>query len=337
MARNVTEIIKGIRKKYGEASVIMGSELQPVKLFPTRLAQLDLHLGGGLPMGRISIIAGKPSSGKSSIAMQAASNFQKNGFQIVWVDLEKSFDVERAKTFDLDVSNIIYMKTSRDNILWAEKVRPQLQTIIQDFNASEDNRLFLVMDSLAANTIEDGFEKDAGKMMGGDAKANNQLIRNINTLLDDNQCFLLINEFREKMVLMGDPSYMPGGLGQYYFASSIIYTRGGEPIKVGSNQTGEIFKWTVKKSRTSPPKEVGEIKFDYVNGFDIEGSLIETAGDLEVIKKGGAGWYNLPNGEKVQGLDKFVETMKHNKAFFDEIEKQTYAKMPYPLYQSTIV
>lgn len=336
MAKNrLEEVIHSIRKEHGEKSITMGSELPKVKVFPTRIPSLDYDWGGGMVMGRFNFIAGKEASGKTSIAMQAASEFQKAGFIIVWVDLEKSFDVERAKMFGLNCDDVIFLRSSRENKLTGEVLRSQLQSIMEAINKQKDNRAFFVLDSLAANVTEKMMDEDANAQFGGDAKINNQSIRNWNVLLDPNQSFLVINEFRQnlKAGVMGIPEYMPGGEAQKYFASTITWTRGGEPIKDGDDQIGEVFKWTVKKSRTSNPKETGGIRFLYQTGFEVLENLIETGIEMGIIAKGGAGWYDLPGGQRIRGLDNFIVQLKENKEFMDTLWKQVYEKMPVPMYE----
>lgn len=335
MDKRLQDVLQVVRKEFGEQSVMMGNELPPLTVYSVGIPMLDLDWGGGLAMGRYNIIAGQPGSGKTSIAMKAAARFQKDGFSVIWIDLERAFDAKRAAVFGLNCEDILFLRSTRTNELTGETLRKQMQTIMRELNKQVDNRAVFILDSLAANVTEKMMDDDANAQFGGDAKINNQMIRNLNVLLDENQCFIIINELRQSMKQMGDPNYAPGGEAQKYFASVNTWTRGGEPMKDGDKVIGEIFKWTVKKSRTSNPKAIGSVKFYYETGFDTEEGLVECALELGIIAKGGAGWYDLPGGERVRGLAQFVSQLRENEKFMADLQMKVYAAMPYPQYEYT--
>lgn len=335
--RDLSKVVHNLKKSLGENAIKTGDELKEVEVKPTGIPMFDLQLGGGFRMRGINLLAGKPQSGKTSIAMQFCGQCQKDGFVVLWVDLEKQFDVERAQMFGMNLENLIVLESSRKNELLAENLQRQVSDFIREMNKQPDNRLVIVLDSLAANVSgKDTLEDDVQKIMGGDARINNQSIKIWNSLLDHNQCFILINEFRDKIGEYGNPEYPPGGLAQLYFSSTITYTRQGssKDVVLDDDKTpiGERFNWTVKKSRNAPPRETGGITFYYETGFDINESLIQACLDVGILNKSGS-WFILPNGDRVQGEDKFVLRLKETPELFNELQLKLYAQMPRKLYE----
>lgn len=334
MKRDVKEVLGNLQKKYGKSAIIMGNELPPLAFFPTDIAMLDLHTGGGVPMGQITVLGGTPQSGKTSLALQICAKAQKEGFQIVWGDLEKSFDRQRAEVFGLDVDSVIFLRTSKDNELSAEQLRVEVMDVIREFNKLEDNRLFIVIDSLAANVSEKLLDEDADKtvvLVGGDAKVNNQSIRNWNVALDKNQALIIINQFRDKIGAYGNPADLTGGWAQKYFARLIIFFRGGDVFKEKETAIGEQMKWTIKKANAAP-REIGGVAFYYATGYDKEESLIQACLELGILEKSGS-WFTLPDDTRVQGLQAFVTKLRDDKPLLDTLKRLFYAKLPRDLYE----
>lgn len=338
MPRNLQDVLHELRKVHGKNAIKTGNELKRVKVKATGLPMLDLQLGGGFRMRAINLIAGKYQSGKTSVAMQFCGECQKDGFFVIWADLEKQFDIERAvNVFHMNPDLLWILESDKDSDLLAENLQRRISDIIRAFNKLEDSRLIIVLDSLAANVSEKDTEEDnVTKIMGGNARINNQSIKIWNSLLSHDQCFIMINEFREKIGEYGNPDYMPGGLAQYYFASTIIHTRQA-PVKevvLDENKTpiAERFNWTVKKSRNAPPRETGGIIFNYLNGFDITESLVQYCIDQEIITKKGS-HFQIPGVEKsVQGKENLVAYLNEDRGAYQDLWDKFYSEMPREQY-----
>lgn len=340
MAKDINDVIKGIQKKYGSNIIRTASAIPEVKAFPFGLPDLDLDLGGGVLMGRINMLAGDEASGKTSLAYQLAGKFQSHKIPVFWFDLEKSFDLNRAKVFGVTDENLFVIQSIRSvadtgeitNLeLTAENVFEVVRDIIRDVKTMVDPRALFVLDSLNGMVIETLYETQANKTFQSNAKLNNQSFAVWQQLLDENQCFLIINQLRSSMSQYGDPHLMPGGEGQKYWSSQIVWLRDGQPIKEGQKVLGLDISWTVKKSRSSNPKERGTAKFYFQDGFDYYASLIHTALDLEILTKSGS-WFVLPNGDRIQGEEKFTLKLKEDKQFLDNLEKEVYNKMPVKIW-----
>lgn len=324
MARKINEVIRNLQKSYGENTFLKGSEIL-LKIRPTGIPTLDIDLGGGLPMGRINILAGQEGSGKTSLAMIDAANIQKMGIPIFWFDSEKAFDPQRAAIFSLDAENMTVIR-----YLNAESTFAAIRDLIREMG---DDPVHIVFDSLASNTIEKLFEDDASKQFGGSARVNNQSLTVWNTLLKPNHSLLVINELRDKMNSMGEPDMMPGGRGQSFIASTIIWLRPGETIKDGQIAIGQQVKWTIKKSRTSAPKERGQVDFYYAKGFEVVSNLILAAVEKGIIEQGGGGWYTFPRMElRIRSKEALVEKIASDPEVMKQIKAELYSQMQYPMW-----
>lgn len=327
----LNEVIQQLKKKHGEKTIQMASELPPLRCLPTGIATFDDHLGGGLLWGRITSLAGKRASGKTSIAMREAAIMQQVGGLVFWYDLERQFDKTRAPIFGLNPEEVIVRSLDTEWI--AEQFLEMVKVDIRLVKEMGVKAIFVV-DSLTAMTTEKVMEEAASALYDTGAKLNNQIIKIINAILPQNCIFIIVNQLRDNIGSMGDPDLMPGGQGQNFFASAIAWTREGEAIKDGTEVIGFNMNWTIKKSRSSPPKSRGSVPFYYETGFDYITSVIECAIDNEILEKSG-GWYKLPDGilsptgaEKVNGMTALVEALRENEAFLKQLRSKIYSIMP---------
>lgn len=330
MTRDLDDVISTLKKKLGERAIMKGSDVPPLRCFPTGLASLDNLLGGGALWGRITTLAGKKASGKTSLALRVAGRFQKLGGHVFWFDAERAYDPKRATVLGVDNDKI----TVFDDIGTSEIM---FNTIREVIRACAETRLkaFFVLDSLTATAPEKLDETLVTSTYGGGGSAiiNNQAIRVWNASLRRNQMLWIINQLREAIGGMGDPDVLPGGKGQEFFASQIVYTREGKPITDGQVTVGTHVNFTVKKSRISAPKARGEIPFYYSTGFDDMRDLVNVAVAEEVLTKRGS-WIDLPPGitlasgsTQVQGVDRLYDLIKEDKALLAALAKKVYEKI----------
>lgn len=334
---DIKKIETQLTKKFGNKIFRKASEIPPLQVFPYKVPDLDLDLGGGGLVGRINLIAGPEGSGKTSLAYKWAGEHQKKGIPIFWYDLEKSFDAERAKVFGLNPENVYVFRSDRfvdeesgevTNIEFtAENTFTLIRDNIRICKEDRDSRALFVLDSLNGNVIESLMDKAATQTMQSNAKQNNQSFAVWQQILASNQSMLIINQLRESMEMYGDSNIMPGGEGQKYWSNHIIWLRDGKKIKDGETPIGMELSYTIKKSKSSPEGAKGMCKFFYDTGFDYYSSLVHTAIRMNILEKSGS-WFILPNGDRLQGEEKFVNKLKEDKEFLDNLEKLIYDKMP---------
>lgn len=329
---NIDRIMDEINKTWGENTLRMASELEPVTCMPIGLPSLDIDLGGGILWGRTTIFSGNEATGKTTLAYLAAHQAQLIEMPVFWLDLEKSFDAERARVFGVDPEkNFVVIRGEYA----AEQVFGIVRDVLANFNKFEnpnDRRVLIVVDSIALMISEALFDKDASSQFGGSARMINQALGVWSIKCGPNQIVLAINQLRESMKMMGDPQKMPGGEGQNYYASSIVWLRNGETLKDGTKVIGKELKWTMKKSRSSAPKEVGSASFNYATGFNYQENIINTAIDLGLIERSGA-WYLLPGTEvKVKGKEELYKRLEDDVNFNSEIHDRIYKFVNVPVW-----
>lgn len=321
------KLLDDLNKTYGGQTVIIrkASELPPLRTFPLGIPTLDYDLGGGMLWGRTLLLAGDKGTGKTSTAYHASGQARQMAMPTVWFDLEKSFDLDRAKLFGVD-PNMLYVVRGE---LTAENVFGILRDTVKSISNQDDSRCLFVVDSIAGMVSDALFETEASQQFGGSARMINQSVMVWNILLKENQLLLLINELRDKLGGMGEPDMMPGGRAQEYVASQTLWTRAGVTIKESSEAIGQEMKWTIKKSRSSAPKETGVVNYYYATGFDTVSNLVDVALEMGILKQGGP-YYELPDGTKIRGKETFLTKLKEDSDFMDSLHNLVYSKMPVP-------
>ena len=326
--RDINKVLAEMRKQHGDAIIRTGNEIPALTVFPTKIPMIDYRMGGGLLMGRTTIVAGVENSGKTSFAYKCAANFQEVEIPVFYVDTEKQYDPERAKLFGVDNDNIYVIQGE----LTAENVYETVRDLLKSINSQKDTRAFIVVDSIANMVSEALFDKVASTQFGGSARMINQSLQIWQILLQSNQAILAINQFRDNIGSMGEKEMMPGGMGQKYTAATIIWLRAGLTLKEGDVPIGQEIKITIKKSKTSSPKSTAVLKFYYERGFEIIENLVETALEMEVLNQRGGGYYALPSGEEVKGKDKFIKKLQEDTEFMSKLWDLVYSKMNFPLW-----
>ena len=325
--QDINGLIADLNKSYGgdKAIIKRANELPPLRTFPFNIPSMDLDLGGGALWGRTTILAGAKGSGKTSSAYSLGGHANSIGIPVYWFDLEKAFDIERAKIFGM-IPELTYVVRGE---LTAENIFQVVRDTIRYVKTLEDSRAIFIVDSMAGMVIEKLMEDAASSQFGGSARVINQAVAVWQIILGDNQILIEINQLRDKLGGMGEPDMMPGGRGQEYWSSATIWTRAGETLKNGTTVTGQEMRWTIKKSRGSNPKEIGMIGYDYQTGFMREECLIAVAVEMEIIQRTGA-WYVLTDGKKVHGQAELIAELKGYPEFMADLKEQVYSKMPIP-------
>lgn len=329
--KRLDKIVANLRDKYGKDAIKMGSEVDPVRCMPIGIPNLDTDLGGGFTWGHLHIIAGKEACGKTSLALKTAAAMQALGTVVFWFDVEKTFNVERARLQGVDLSDENFVLVVDD--LTAENLFQRVRDAIIATKEAKLKCLF-VIDSLAASMTERLVDKPANEVMAGSSLVNNSAVMVWVQKLASNQMLLMINQLRDNLKPMARIDVLPGGRAQLYMASTIMYMRQGTPIKAGNEQIGLELNWTMQKTKNSAPKEQGFVKFIWETGFDVVSSLIDAATELEVLKTGGGGYFFLPDGvttpegeSKIRGKETMESLLRENPEFVESLTQAVYKKL----------
>ncbi|HHU59587.1 TPA: recombinase RecA [bacterium] len=319
---SLTEAIKTIQKQYGKGSIMkLGDRaLTNVDTISSGSLLLDVALGvGGYPRGRVVEIYGPESSGKTTIALHAVAEAQKNGGRAAFIDAEHAIDPAYAQKLGVNVDELILSQPDSGE---------QALEIVEILVKSQAIDL-IVVDSVAALVPQvelDGEMSDA--QVGAQARLMSKALRKITALLNKSVCTIIfINQLREKVgVIYGNPEVTPGGRALKFYSTIRIDVRRGEAIKQGSEIVGNVVKLKVVKNKVAPPFKVANVDLMYGLGISLEGEVIDLAAELEVIGKSGS-WYDY-NGERLgQGKENVKKYFKENEAIYKEVEQKVKEKL----------
>jgi recombination protein RecA len=311
-----------IDKQYGKGSIMrMGDkEIVPMAAVSTGSLALDLALGiGGLPRGRVVEIFGPESSGKTTLAMHVVAEAQRNGGICAYIDAEHAMDPQYAKNLGLDI----------DNLLISQPDTGEQALEIADMLIRSGSLDVLVIDSVAALTPRAEIEGEMGDShMGLQARLMSQALRKLTANLNKSQTIcIFINQLREKIgVMFGSPETTPGGRALKFYSSVRLDIRRIESIKDGVEVVGNRTRVKVVKNKVAPPFRQAEFDIMYGKGISREGSVLDVAVDIGIVKKSGA-WYTYDGEQLGQGREKVKEFLSESPELMIELyEKVTSAK-----------
>ncbi len=304
-----------IEKDFGKGSIMrMGDEqVEDVEVIPTGSIGLDAALGvGGYPRGRIIEIYGPESSGKTTLAIHAIAEVQKQGGIAAFIDAEHAFDRFYAAKLGVDVDNLLISQP--DNGEQALEIADQLIR-----SSAVD---MLVVDSVAALTPKKEIEGDMGdSAVGLQARLMSQALRKLtSTISKTNTCCIFINQLREKIgVMFGNPETTTGGNALKFYASVRLDIRKVTNIKNGDQILGSQTRVKVVKNKVAPPFRKAEFEITFGEGISKIGEIVDLGVDYGIIQKSGS-WFSYNGTKLAQGRDATKQMLKDNPELAEELE-----------------
>jgi recombination protein RecA len=311
-----------IDKQFGKGSVMrLGEEGRaPIEVIPTGAIALDVALGiGGLPRGRVVEIYGPESSGKTTVALHAVANAQRNGGIAAFIDAEHALDPEYAKKLGVDT----------DALLVSQPDTGEQALEIADMLVRSGALDILVIDSVAALVPRAEIEGEMGdNHVGLQARLMSQALRKITGALSTSgTTAIFINQLREKIgVMFGSPETTTGGKALKFYASVRLDVRRIETLKDGGEPVGNRTRVKVVKNKVAPPFKQAEFDILYGHGISREGSLIDMGVDQGILRKSGA-WYTYEGDQLGQGKENARKFLRDNPDIANEIEKRIKDKL----------
>ncbi|MGE0077044.1 MAG: recombinase RecA [Bacteroidales bacterium] len=304
-----------IEKDFGKGSIMkMGDKaVAEVSAISSGSLSLDIALGiGGYPRGRVVEIYGPESSGKTTLAIHAIAEAQKQGGIAAIIDAEHAFDRTYAEKLGVDVETLLISQP--DN---GEQALEIADNLIR--SGAID---IIVIDSVAALTPKAEIEGEMGdSKMGLQARLMSQALRKLTaTISKTNTCCIFINQLRDKIgVMFGNPETTTGGNALKFYASVRVDIRRLNQIKDGDDSTGNRVRVKIVKNKLAPPFKKAEFDIMFGEGISKSGEIIDLATELNVVKKSGS-WFSYGETRLGQGRDAVRQIILDNPELSAEIE-----------------
>lgn len=304
-----------IEKNYGKGSIMKLGDRpdENLEVVPTGSIGLDMALGvGGFPKGRVIEIYGPESSGKTTLAIHAIAECQKQGGIAAFIDAEHAFDSFYAKKLGVDIDNLLVSQP--DN---GEQALEIADNLIR--SGAID---IIVIDSVAALTPKAEIDGEMGESkMGLQARLMSQAMRKLTaTISKTGCCCIFINQLREKLgVMFGNPETTTGGNALKFYASVRIDIRRTQAIKDGDQNIGNRVKVKIVKNKVAPPFRVCEFDLMFGEGISKLGEILDMGVEFDIIHKSGS-WFSYGDTKLAQGREALKQLLRDNTELCDELE-----------------
>ena len=311
------DALKAIEKEYGKGSIMRLGDRAAVSVdaIPSGSLALDKALGiGGYPKGRIIEIFGPESSGKTTLALHAIAECQKQGGRCAFIDAENAIDPVYAKHLGVDIDELILSQPDS-----GEQALDITELLIK--SGAID---LVVVDSVAALVPQAELDGEMGDAsVGLQARLMSKAMRKLAGVMNhSNTTAIFINQLREKVgIMFGNPETTPGGRALQFYSSVRLDGRRSETLKNGGDAYGNVTKIKVVKNKVAPPFKTATVNIIYGEGISHADELISLAVENDIIEKAGA-WFSY-EGEKIgQGINSVREYLKSHPEFEEKVSAQ---------------
>ena len=305
-----------IEKAYGKGAVMKLGDTTNlnVEAISTGSLSLDMALGiGGIPKGRIIEIYGPESSGKTTVALHAVAEAQKNGGEAAFIDVEHALDPDYAAALGVDIDSLLVSQPDT-----GEQALEICEALVRS------NAIDIVIDSVAALVPKAEIEGLMGDShVGLQARLMSQALRKLTACIAKSNCAVIfINQLREKVgIIYGNPEVTTGGRALKFYSSVRIEIRKKEILKLQGDSIGSRTKAKIVKNKVAPPFKEAEFDIMYGEGISKVGEIVDLGVECDVIKKSGA-WFSYNDQKIGQGRENVKVFLTENPEIMSEIEEK---------------
>lgn len=307
--------INQIEKQFGKGSIMKLGEDSKLSMecISTGSIELDIALGvGGVPRGRIIEIYGPEASGKTTVTLHIIAEAQKNGGSAAFIDAEHALDPAYAQKLGVNIDDLIVSQPDT-----GEQALEIAEALVR--SGAID---VIVVDSVAALVPKAEIEGEMGDShIGLQARLMSQALRKLAGAVNKSKTTaIFINQLREKVgVMFGNPETTTGGKALKFYASVRLDVRRIDVIKQGNDIMGNRTRVKVVKNKVAPPFKQAEFDIMYGEGISKTGDVLDTAANLDIVKKAGA-WYSYGDDRLGQGRENAKQFLKENPDIWKELE-----------------
>ncbi|HSF01704.1 MAG TPA: recombinase RecA, partial [Solirubrobacterales bacterium] len=313
--------ISQIERQFGKGSVMRlgaGGPLEEIAVIPTGALSLDAALGiGGYPRGRVVEIYGPEASGKTTLALHAVAQIQKEGGVAAFVDAEHALDVGSARRLGVRIEDLLVSQPDT-----GEQALEIVDVLLR--SGAID---LVVIDSVAALVPRAEIEGEMGEQLPGlQARLMSQALRKLTgTVSKSHATVIFINQIRMKIgVMFGNPETTSGGNALKFYASVRLDVRRIAALKEGDEVVGNRTRVKVVKNKVAPPFRQAEFDILYNRGISKEGDLLDLGSECGAVEKSGA-WYSV-EGERIgQGRENARRFLKEHPDARERLAEAVYA------------
>ena len=314
-------VLNQIERTFGKGTIMrLGDATRMrVETIATGALTLDLALGGGLPKGRVVEIYGPESSGKTTVALHAVAEVQKEGGIAAYVDAEHALDPTYAAALGVDIENLLISQPDTGEA--ALEIVDQLVR-----SAAVD---IVVIDSVAALVPRAEIEGDMGDThVGLQARLMSQALRKITGNIGKSGCTVMfINQLRMKIgISYGNPETTTGGNALKYYSSVRLDIRRIQTLKKGTEEFGIRVKVKVAKNKVAPPFRIAEFDVIFGKGISTSGCIVDLAEETSIINRKGA-WYSYNSDNISQGRDNAIKYLEEKPELLEEIRLKVLGEL----------
>ena len=306
--------LKKIEKNFGKGSVMkLGEKVDTqISTVSSGSIALDVALGvGGYPRGRIIEVYGPESSGKTTVALHAIAEVQKQGGTAAFIDAEHALDPAYAAKLGVNI----------DELLLSQPDTGEQGLEIAEALVTSGAIDIIIIDSVAALVPRAEIDGEMGDShMGLQARLMSQALRKLSGTINKTKTIaIFINQIREKIgVMFGNPETTPGGRALKFYSTIRLEVRRAEQIKNGTDVIGNRTRIKVVKNKVAPPFKQVEVDIMYGQGISMVGELLDMAADIDIVDKSGA-WYSYKEERMGQGRENAKQFLVDNPEIMSEI------------------
>ena len=315
------QVLADIEKQFGKGSIMKLGEkgVRNIDVVSSGSLALDQALGvGGYPKGRIIEIFGPESSGKTTFALHAIAEVQKEGGRAAFIDAEHSLDPIYASNLGVNINELLLSQPDT-----GEQALEICDALVKSEALS-----IIVIDSVAALVPQAEIDGEMGDShVGLQARLMSQALRKLSGSINKtNTIVIFINQLREKVgVMFGNPETTPGGRALKFYASVRLDIRKIEQIKQDGEVVGNRAKVKIVKNKVAPPFREAEFDIVYGKGISKEGNILDLGVNLDIVEKSGS-WFSYDGQRIAQGRENVKKYLEENPEVAKEIESKIREK-----------